>query len=263
MTIDPGTSGNPSAERLPDDATVTLLLVHGAFHSAGSWARLVEVLADRGISALAVDLPGHGEDSAPLADLRGDAARVAAHANTVNGPVVLVGHSYGGAVIAEAANACSRAVACIFIAGFALLGGESITQVQPEQPIPPTETPEITMLAADVGAITEASARRLFYHDCSDAEAAEALRQLSPQRMSALAQAPTTSNWQSMPSAYLVCTDDRAVPPVLQEYLARRATRTYRISGSHSPFASRPIELAELLGQMIADQVDLAPFGRR
>src|SRR5258708_3580260 len=82
--------------------TATVVLVHGAWHGAWCFERVMPLLADAEVPAIAVDLPGHGADEGPFTDLHGDAARVLAVLNEIEGGVVLLGHSYGGAVITEA-----------------------------------------------------------------------------------------------------------------------------------------------------------------
>ena len=85
-----------------DSGTSTIVLVHGAWHGAWCWKLVLERLKSAGANAIAVDLPGHGGDPGPLGDLHADAARVTEVLDELAGPVLLVGHSYGGAVITEA-----------------------------------------------------------------------------------------------------------------------------------------------------------------
>ena len=96
-----------------------VVLVHGAWHGAWCFAALQAELDSRGIPSLAVDLPGHGASTAPLGDLHGDAAALTEVLRTVRGPVVLVGHSYGGAVISQAAIP-SNVVHLVYLAAFVL-----------------------------------------------------------------------------------------------------------------------------------------------
>jgi len=96
-----GMTGKTIATRGGPPAAV---LVHGAWHGAWCWEPAVAALAADGISAVAIDLPGHGNDPGPMGDLHGDAAHVAAVLDALSGPVVLVGHAYGGAVITEAGS---------------------------------------------------------------------------------------------------------------------------------------------------------------
>src|SRR5215468_763472 len=101
-----------------------VVLVHGAWHGAWCWGPAIAALAAAGVTALAVDLPGHGDDPGPLGDLHGDAAHVRAVLDALDGPVVLAGHAYGGAVITEAGS--HRAVShLVYLAAFALDDGES------------------------------------------------------------------------------------------------------------------------------------------
>ena len=87
----------------PDNRGI-VVLVHGAWHGAWCWERVVDGLAAVAIESVAIDLPGHGEDPGPFSDLHGDAARVRSVLDRINRPVVLLGHSYGGAVVTEAGD---------------------------------------------------------------------------------------------------------------------------------------------------------------
>ena len=111
-----------------------VVLVHGAWHGAWCWASLQAELERRGVPSLAVDLPGHGASTAPLSDLYGDAAEVSnvltmLRDRGVTDPV-LVGHSYGGAVITEASHRTPLASHLVYIAAFALNSGESVMGAQ-------------------------------------------------------------------------------------------------------------------------------------
>ncbi|MHB8467660.1 MAG: alpha/beta fold hydrolase, partial [Acidimicrobiales bacterium] len=104
--------------------TATAVLVHGAWHGAWCWERVAAALANVGVPTLAVDLPGHGADPGPLTDLHGDAERVRQVLDAVDGPVVLVGHSYGGVVITEAGD--HRGVShLVYLCALALDGHET------------------------------------------------------------------------------------------------------------------------------------------
>ena len=95
-----GMTGKSSA---PPGGPPAVVLVHGAWHGAWCWEPAIAALAAAGVTALAIDLPGHGDDPGPLGDLHGDAAHVSSALDALDGPVVLAGHAYGGAVITEAA----------------------------------------------------------------------------------------------------------------------------------------------------------------
>ncbi len=101
-----------------------VLLVHGAWHGAWCWERVTFELKDRGLRVDAVDLPGHGSDRTPLTDLHGDATRVREALTELGEPAVLVGHSYGGAVISEAGDH-PLAEGLVFLPAFPLDVGET------------------------------------------------------------------------------------------------------------------------------------------
>src|ERR1700724_2435336 len=90
------------AERHDLGMTATVVLIHGAFHGAWCFDRVMPLLSQANVGAVAVDLPGHGHDIGPFTDLHGDASRVCDVLDRIDGEVVLLGHSYGGAVITEA-----------------------------------------------------------------------------------------------------------------------------------------------------------------
>src|SRR5437588_12900158 len=111
----------------------TIVLVHGAWHGAWCWDRVVERLEARGREVVAIDLPGHGDDPGPLTDLHGDADRVRSVLDRLDGDVLLVGHSYGGAVVTEAGThpAVRRLV---YVAAFCLDDGESCAHALADDP---------------------------------------------------------------------------------------------------------------------------------
>ena len=108
---------------------VTVVLVHGAWHGAWCWSALQAELDQRGIASIAVDLPGHGASTAPLGDLHGDAAAVAAVVDRIDGDVVLVGHSYGGGVISVAGALSPRVRHLVYLAAYVLDATDSVSRV--------------------------------------------------------------------------------------------------------------------------------------
>jgi pimeloyl-ACP methyl ester carboxylesterase len=234
-----------------------VLLVHGAWHGAWCWDPVLSALAERGVRALAIDLPGHGRDPGPLSDLYGDAARVRAALDGFDEPVVLVGHSYGGVVITEA-GVHPQVARLVYIASFNLDEGESAMSAA----IAESETGAIDHSgrpdplahfreAPDgVSTIDPEGARVLFYNDCTPDVADWAVSMLGPQPMVTLSQAPRQVAWRASPSTYVVCTEDNIVHPDLQRVLARRADEVVEWRTGHSPFLSRPGLVAELLGRL-------------
>jgi pimeloyl-ACP methyl ester carboxylesterase len=262
-----------TAAEMPDrrdggGGRVSVLLVHGAWHGAWCWERVISALAERDIRAVAVDLPGHGADPGPMGDLHGDADRVRQVLDTIDGPVVLMGHSYGGAVITDAGDhpAVSHLV---YLCALAIDGDESCmtaaTQGFEAAAISQEGRPDLSagMVAGPDGTTTvEASAAAAcLYNDCDESTAAWATARLGPQPLVTLQQTPRAVAWSSKPSTYVVCTDDLTIPPELQRLLAKRCTTSVEWPTSHSPFLSRPDLVADLLADLAAGPPGAGPPG--
>jgi pimeloyl-ACP methyl ester carboxylesterase len=232
----------------------TVVLVHGAWHGAWCWERVVEQLTEQGIDAIAVDLPGHGEDAGALTDLHGDAARVREVLETIDDRVLLVGHSYGGAVVTEAGVHPSVAH-LVYVAAFAIHDEESCGNAGAEEPaaaaIDHRGRPDLSsMLLIDeqgVARLPPEGAAEAFFNDCDERSTQWAVSRLDGQRLESLLQSPIQVAWHEKPSTYLVCTEDQAVHPDLQRLLAARCTEVIDVRSGHSPFLSQPDLLAELL----------------
>jgi len=233
-----------------------VVLVHGAWHGAWCWEPVVTALASEGIDALAVDLPGHGADTGPFGDLHSDAARVREVLDQqAGGDVVLVGHSYGGAVITEAGEhpAVERLV---FLCAMALTASESCASVATGDAagaaISHDGRPDLgqAVIPHDDGLITvdPARAAACLYNECDPGTAAWAVDRLGPHPMVTLQQTPLAVAWLSKPSTYAVCANDLAIHPGLQRIMAARCSRAVEWESDHSPFLSHP----ELVVRMLA-----------
>jgi len=235
------------------------VLVHGAWHGAWCWEHTVAALAADRINALAIDLPGHGEDPGPMRDLHGDAAHVAAVLDALGGPVVLAGHAYGGAVITEAGS--HRAVShLVYLAAFALDDGESCGNVASQEAasagISHQGRPDLAAgyVPGSDGAVTldPDMARVCFYQDCDPGTAAWAIARLGAQPLISLQQQPYAVAWRTKPSTYVVCSNDQAIHPGLQRILARRCLTAVEWPTGHAPFLGRPFLVAGLLAGLAA-----------
>lgn len=242
--------------------TATVVLVHGAWHGAWCFDRELPFLAEAGVPVVAVDLPGHGRSPGPFTDLHGDAARVRAVLDGIDGQVVLLGHSYGGAVITEA-GVHPAVTHLVYLCALALDSGESCAAAAVEE----TETlshegrPSLAdgWVNHPDGTTTLAvqAAEACLYNDC-DADTVEwAVARLGPQPMVNFGQAPSAVAWRSRPSTYVVCSDDQAIHPGLQQVLAERCTYRRLWPTGHSPFASRP----GLLTGLVAELATALPSG--
>jgi pimeloyl-ACP methyl ester carboxylesterase len=235
----------------------SVVLVHGAWHGAWCWDRVVNRLSARGVRAIAVDLPGHGLDRGPLGDLHGDAARVSEVLDRVDGPVVLVGHSYGGGVITEAGEH----------PGVTHLVYLCALPIDAEETCATAATAEVAAAGIsyegrpDLGAglifddhgtatVERSAAAACLYNDCEPETVDWALARLGPHPLVALQQTPLAVAWRSKPSTYIVCTKDQTIHPDLQRILAQRCTTALEWDSGHSPFLSQPDRVADFLYEM-------------
>jgi pimeloyl-ACP methyl ester carboxylesterase len=194
-----------------------------------------------------------------LGDLHGDAARVRAVLDDLDVPVVLVGHSYGGAVITEAGvhPAVRRLV---YLCAFALERDESCADAASREAaaagLSHEGRPDLsaTLVFADDGTVRvdPALAGHVFYNDCDAVTTEWALARLGPQTLAALQQTPDEVAWRGAPSTYVVCSEDMVVHPGLQRLLAARCSASEEWSGGHSPFLSQPDRVAALLSRLAA-----------
>lgn len=233
----------------------TVALVHGAWHGAWCWDKVRLALTERDIRTVAIDLPGHGEDLSPLGGLYDDAAALSAMLDTIDGDVVVCGHSYGGAVITEGA-AHPRTKHLVYLTAFQIEAGESCMSTATGEVGPDEGASELgaAMQRHDDGTFTldPEIAARVLYNDCSPDDVAWALVRLGPQHVDSLAQPATRAAWHDIPSTYVVCTDDLAVTPRLQRAMAKRAGEVVDWPTSHSPFLSQPDLVADLLAGLAA-----------
>lgn len=226
-----------------------VLLVHGAWHGAWCWAALQAELDTRGIASLAIDLPGHGASPLDASDLYGDAAEVRRVAAAHNGQVVLVGHSYGGAVISEASIGLVNVEHLVYLTAFCLDENESILSLLGSQTSQHTALSGAIRPAEREGFTTvdPSLAVDAFYAECSADVARSAIARLVPQPGAGFAQTVNAAPWKSIPSTYVVCSRDQAIHPEHQLVMAARCARRVTIDTDHSPFASRVGETADAI----------------
>jgi pimeloyl-ACP methyl ester carboxylesterase len=232
-----------------------VLLVHGAWHGAWCWDRVVPLLVGEGIEVHTIDLPGHGASTAPLGDLHDDAAAVAERLEAIGqADVVLVGHSYGGAVITEAGvhDSVGRLV---YVAAFALDRGESCNRAGADDPAAVTIVHDgrpalgdaLLRTDDDLLVLDPVLSPACLYRDCDPETVAWAMARVGPQRLETLRQPPRNIAWRQRPSTYAVCAQDMTVHPDLQRIMAARCTDSVEWPTGHSPFLVRPELVADLV----------------
>lgn len=230
------------------NANRTIVLVHGAWHGAWCWAATQAELDRRGLHSLAIDRPGHGASTLPLSDMHGDAAHVREALATIPGEVVLVGHSYAGAVITEAAIGSPNVAHLVYLTAFCLDAGESRRSIDTLIPKIPTAI-DTARIIHDNGTSTIDPSRAVaaFYGSCDPAAAQAAIARLGPQRLVTFIQPVTEATWRTIPSTYVVCERDDAIHPTAQEFMATRCQTVVRLDTDHSPFLSMPRETVDIL----------------
>ncbi|HZP29875.1 MAG TPA: alpha/beta hydrolase [Acidimicrobiia bacterium] len=235
----------------------TVVLVHGAWHGAWCWSKVIPRLDAAGVAVVAVDLPGHGDRPGPPGDLYEAAAHVREVLDTIDGPVVVCGHSYGGAVITEATADRADVTQLVYLAALLPDVGESVGATMPNAELDPAEVTELArdgaMIRHDDGTMTvdEKVAVAALYNDCTDEDVAYALPRLCAQSAASFKQTLTGAGWHDIPATYVVCTEDRAIVPGFQRAMARaRATTIVELPAGHSPFFSDPQAVADLLAEL-------------
>ena len=223
----------------------TMVLVHGAWHGAWCWQRLAPHLTKRGIALRTVELPSVGARSGQRVDLSADAAAVSAIVSDLSGPVVLCGHSYGGMVISLAAVGQAKIERLIYICAFVPESGDSLTSIGGGK-----LAPWVTALDGGLTLPDLERTATIFYGECDSVSQQWATRQLRPQARAAFEECVPDPAWKQIPSTYVVCANDVAMPARTQRgVFAPRATTTVEIASDHSPFISKPAELAEVIAE--------------
>lgn len=225
----------------------TVVLVHGAWHGAWVWTAFEKVLADRGVPSIAVDLTSQGTDAARLGDLRSDVDLLRGTIAGVDGPVVVLAHSaYGGIVTSEAADGPDNVTRIVLLTSFAADVGESLSGLFGGNGQPPFIDPSDGLLTVKPGWGT-----RLFYSDCPPEVAADAEARLLPQHAVTFGQEVRAAAWRTVPTSYILTTEDHAMHPDGQRRMAARVGDSVDLHSGHSPFLTQPEKLAGLLAERL------------
>ena len=224
----------------------TVVLVHGAFADSSSWNGVVKILEKDGYPVIAA--------SNPLRSLKGDAQAVADVLASVKTPIVLVGHSYGGPVISEAAYGNTNVKALVFVAAIAPEAGESTAELSGRFPggtLGPTLAPPVAL--ADGGKdlyIQQDKFHHQFAADVSNADAKLMAATQRPVTVAALNEASTEPAWKTIPSWFVYGDADKNIPAQAQAFMAERAhsRQTVAVKGaSHVVMVSNPKVVANLI----------------
>ena len=224
-------------------AVANVVLVHGGFADGSGWRAVYDLLKQNGHQVSVVQNP--------TLSLEGDVAATRQVIDAQDGPVVLVGHSYGGAVITEAGTH-ENVAALVYIAAFAPDTGESVNTLiadpPPGAPVPPILPPTDGFLFLDREKFAAS-----FAGDLPAERAAFMADSQVPWGVDALGGSITEPAWRTKPSWYLVATEDRMIPPPAQRVMSERAGSTVvEVSGSHAIYLSQPAAVAALIEQAAA-----------
>lgn len=232
--------------------TPTVVLVHGAFADASSWNGVIERLQDKGISVTA---PAN-----PLRGIAADSAYIASAIGQIEGAVVAVGHSYGGAVITNAVTDAKNVVGLVYVAAFAPDEGETLGAVEASSKdsvlnsaLMPRQYP-----TADGGSATEfyidpAKAREAFAGDLSDEQAALIAATQRPVAEAAFSEANGPPAWKHLPSWTVVATGDKAAGTDVVRSMAERAgAKITEVDGSHVIMLSQPEAVTNVILEAVA-----------
>lgn len=225
------------------NAARNVVLVHGGFVDGSGWQRVYHLLRQDGYNVRIVQNP--------TVSLEGDATATRQILQQLDGPTVLVGHSYGGAVVSEAGTHPAVS-ALVYIAAFVPDKGESVNTLianpPPGAPVPPILPPQDGLLFLDRDKFPAS-----FAGDLPADEAQFMADSQVPWGVDALGGAISEPAWRAKPSWYLVATDDRMIPPPAQRTMAERAGATVaEAAGSHSIYLSQPQAVADLIKQAAA-----------
>jgi pimeloyl-ACP methyl ester carboxylesterase len=236
----------------------TFLLVHGSFHGAWCWEKLVPLLQAAGHRVVAPDLPGSGADTSPLSEATLDryVAAICAVVDEQFEPPILVAHSMGSIVCAQVAERRPKSLAAVvYVCGLLLRSGETLMSFLGEfAHLGVRDLVIENMVTREGGAVSDfpaSAAPAVFYNRCSPADAQWAAQQLRPQANAVYGSAPalTAEGFGRVRRFYVFGLDDLAVPITFQRLMVERTPceRTFELDTDHSPFLSAPDQLAGVL----------------
>ena len=228
---------------------VRVVFVHGACVKDGSWwwHRTAELLAERGVASAAPALPSCGETGEPTSSegpgLAEDVAAVRHVLTASDEPTVVVAHSYGGIVTAEAAAGVEAVHHLLLVSSYLPEVGQSLSSFGGEEPAPFLDIdPEGGTFTVRLDALAGT-----FLHDCDPEIQRQATGKTARQSLAVLEQTVQSAAWHHVPSTYLVCAEDRGTPADLQREYAGRAGSVVELNAGHHPFLSQPGAVRDLV----------------
>jgi pimeloyl-ACP methyl ester carboxylesterase len=235
----------------------TFILIHGSWHSAWNWHKVIPILEKQGHKAIAIDLLGMGRDKTPIAEvkMKDTVAKICDLIDGQEGKVILVGHSKNGIMISQAAEYRPNKIEkLIYLAAYLIPNGKTQKEYSVQ------DTNGVLKPFVDFHPDLNASTLRPeiykegLYHDCEDdiTNLAKLLLSHEPVESGMVPLQLTEANFGSVPRVYIACTEDRAVTPYIQQkmYTETPCDKVYEMATSHSPFFSKPQELCDILFEL-------------
>jgi pimeloyl-ACP methyl ester carboxylesterase len=235
----------------------TFILIHGSWHSAWNWHKVIPLLEKAGHKAIAIDLPGMGRDKTPIESvkMKTTVKNICELIDSIPGKLILVGHSKNGIMISQAAEYRPHKIEkLVYLAAYLIPDGKTQREysvLDTEGWLKPyvTQHPETNSHTLQPEIFKEG-----LYHDCEEdiTELAKVLLSHEPVESGITPIELTEENFGSIPRVYIECTEDRAVTPFIQKlmYTETPCEKVYSLPTSHSPFFSKPKELVEILVQL-------------
>jgi pimeloyl-ACP methyl ester carboxylesterase len=231
----------------------TFILIHGSWHSAWNWHKVTPLLEKEGHTVYAIDLPGMGRDKTPIEEVTfaGTVKMVCALIDSIEGKVILVGHSKNGIVISQVAEyRPDKIEKLIYLAAYLIPNGKTQREYS-AQDTSGWLKPYVTVHESTKSTALQAVIyKEGLYHDCDEdiTEMAKVILSPEPIESGVTPLQLSDRNFGRVPRFYIECTDDRAVTPFIQQkmYSETPCKMVYSIRTSHSPFFSKPKELVDI-----------------
>jgi pimeloyl-ACP methyl ester carboxylesterase len=232
----------------------TFILIHGSWHSAWNWHRVIPILEKRGHKVIAIDLPGMGRDKTPIHEvkMKSTVEKICTLIDSIEGKIILVGHSKNGIMISQAAEYRSEKIEkLVYLAAYLVPNGKT----QREYSIQDTNgvlKPYVTFHESIAATTLQHEIyKEGLYHDCDEhiTELAKLLLSHEPVESGITPLQLTNEHYGTVPRFYIECTEDKAVTPFIQQkmYTEMPCEKVYTMNTSHSPFFSNPVELCAIL----------------
>ena len=226
------------------ESKINVVLVHGAWADGTSWSKVIPALEDKGFNVVAPQIT--------LTSIEEDVAVTKRILSMLKGPIVLVGHSYGGIVISGAANGVPDVKALVYIAGWGNDEDESIEDLSKQGPA----LSSAAQIRPDNNGflwIDRAGFAQAFAADVDPIEARVMAVVQKPLSVASFTGKPGAPAWKHLRSWYMVGTNDQMIPPVAEEFMAKRmGAATVKVPASHASLVSRPVEVVDLISQAAA-----------